>query len=130
MACAALCSPSPKPCEWERCSFGGFGPFVPGFETIPFNDLKALEAAVQDPNVAAYKCEPIQGEAGVIVPVSVALLSACMHICMEKQKKKKEEEEEEEKKEKRHTHIHTHTHSLSLSLSLSSLLFSSLLSPG
>lgn len=42
---------------------------MPGFQTIPFNDLGALEKAVKQSNVAAFKCEPIQGEAGVIVPV-------------------------------------------------------------
>ena len=45
-----------------------FGPFLPGFEVIAFNDLKALELAFQDKNVAAFLFEPIQGEAGVIVP--------------------------------------------------------------
>jgi ornithine--oxo-acid transaminase len=45
-----------------------FGPFTPGFITIPYNDLKALEEALQDPNVAAFLVEPIQGEAGVFVP--------------------------------------------------------------
>ncbi|MDB5203662.1 MAG: ornithine aminotransferase [Ferruginibacter sp.] len=45
-----------------------FGPFIPGFEVIPFNDLTALEKALQDKNVAAFLFEPIQGEAGVIVP--------------------------------------------------------------
>ena len=45
-----------------------FGPFLSGFEVIPFNDLPALEKALQDPNVAAFLFEPIQGEAGVIVP--------------------------------------------------------------
>ncbi|XP_072030431.1 ornithine aminotransferase, mitochondrial-like [Amphiura filiformis] len=49
-------------------SYEGFGPFMPGFEIIPYNDLKALEAAVQDPNVCAFMVEPIQGEAGVVVP--------------------------------------------------------------
>ncbi|KAE9550442.1 hypothetical protein FO519_006357 [Halicephalobus sp. NKZ332] len=49
-------------------SFGGFGPFVPGFETIPYNDLNALEKAISDPNTAAFMVEPIQGEAGVVVP--------------------------------------------------------------
>ena len=46
----------------------GFGPFIPGFEHIPFNDIKALENAFQDKNVAAFLFEPIQGEAGVMVP--------------------------------------------------------------
>ena len=45
-----------------------FGPYLPGFESIPFNDLGALEKAFQDKNVAAFLFEPIQGEAGVIVP--------------------------------------------------------------
>ncbi|VDL84807.1 unnamed protein product [Nippostrongylus brasiliensis] len=49
-------------------SYGGFGPFVPGFETIPYDDLKALEKAISDPNTAAFMVEPIQGEAGVVVP--------------------------------------------------------------
>jgi len=46
----------------------GFGPFVPGFEIIPYNDLKALELAISDKNTAAFMVEPIQGEAGVIIP--------------------------------------------------------------
>jgi ornithine--oxo-acid transaminase len=45
-----------------------YGPFTPGFITIPYNDLKALEDALQDPNVAGFLVEPIQGEAGVFVP--------------------------------------------------------------
>jgi len=46
----------------------GFGPFTPGFEIIPYNDLVALEKALEDPNVAGFLVEPIQGEAGVFVP--------------------------------------------------------------
>jgi len=49
-------------------SYSGFGPFVPGFEKIPYNDLNALEKAISDPNTAAFMVEPIQGEAGVVVP--------------------------------------------------------------
>ncbi len=49
-------------------SYSGFGPFTPGFEKIPYNDIPALEKALQDPNVAAFLVEPIQGEAGVFVP--------------------------------------------------------------
>lgn len=46
----------------------GFGPFVPGYDLIPYNDLEALEHALRDPHVAAFMLEPIQGEAGVVVP--------------------------------------------------------------
>ena len=49
-------------------STGGFGPYTPGFEVIPYNDLNALSAALKDPNVAGFLVEPIQGEAGVNVP--------------------------------------------------------------
>jgi len=45
-----------------------FGPFTPGFIPIPYNDLKALEKALEDKNVAGFLVEPIQGEAGVFVP--------------------------------------------------------------
>lgn len=45
-----------------------FGPFIPGFQVIPYNDSHALEAALQNKNVAAFLFEPIQGEAGVVVP--------------------------------------------------------------
>lgn len=45
-----------------------FGPFTPGFVTIPYNDLDALAKELEDPNVAAFLVEPIQGEAGVFVP--------------------------------------------------------------
>jgi len=46
----------------------GFGPYTPGFITIPYNDLNALAEALNDPNVAGFLVEPIQGEAGVFVP--------------------------------------------------------------
>ena len=45
-----------------------FGPFTHGFEVIPYNDIAALETALQDTNVVAFLVEPIQGEAGVVVP--------------------------------------------------------------
>jgi len=45
-----------------------FGPYLPGFEIIPYNDLPALSVALQDENVAGFLVEPIQGEAGVVVP--------------------------------------------------------------
>lgn len=49
-------------------AFSGFGPYTPGFIKIPYNDINALEKALQDPNVAGLILEPIQGEAGVFVP--------------------------------------------------------------
>lgn len=53
----------------DPSSYEGFGPFMPGFETIPYNDLGALEAKLEsDPNIVAFMVEPIQGEAGVVVP--------------------------------------------------------------
>jgi ornithine--oxo-acid transaminase len=47
---------------------GHYGPYTPGFEIIPYNDTEALKRALEDPNVAAFLVEPIQGEAGVFVP--------------------------------------------------------------
>ena len=52
----------------DPSSTNGFGPFMPGYEIIPYNDLKSLENALKDPNVAGFMVEPIQGEAGVVVP--------------------------------------------------------------
>jgi len=49
-------------------SYEGYGPYLPGFIKIPFNNISALEQALEDPNVAAFMVEPIQGEAGVFVP--------------------------------------------------------------
>ena len=49
-------------------SYDGFGPFTPGFIKIPYNDIPALEKVLEDPNVAGFLVEPIQGEAGVFVP--------------------------------------------------------------
>ncbi len=49
-------------------STGGFGPYMPGYMLVPYNDLAALEEALQDPHVAGFMVEPIQGEAGVVVP--------------------------------------------------------------
>ncbi len=52
----------------DPSSYHNFGPFMPGFENIPYNDIIALERAFQDKNVAAFMVEPIQGEAGVVIP--------------------------------------------------------------
>jgi len=49
-------------------AYKDYGPFTPGFVSIPYNDISALEKALEDPNVAGFLVEPIQGEAGVYVP--------------------------------------------------------------
>lgn len=59
-----------------------YGPFTPGFVTIPYNDLNALEKEVKDPNVAAFLVEPIQGEAGVFVP-DEGYIKKAYDICKE-----------------------------------------------
>ena len=62
---------------------GGFGPYTPGFEIIPYNDIPALEKALEDPNVAGFLVEPIQGEAGVYVPED-GYLKKTSEICKAK----------------------------------------------
>jgi len=62
---------------------GNFGPYTPGFEIIPYNDLKALEKALEDPNVAGFLVEPIQGEAGVFVPDD-GYLAKSSELCKQK----------------------------------------------
>ena len=52
----------------DPTSYEGFGPYMPGYDLIPYNDLESLESELKDPNVAAFMVEPIQGEAGVVVP--------------------------------------------------------------
>ena len=52
----------------DPTSTKGFGPFMPGYEIIPYNDINSLKNVLKDPNVAAFMVEPIQGEAGVVVP--------------------------------------------------------------
>lgn len=52
----------------DPSSYTGFGPFLPGYELVDYNNLTALENAIKDPNTAAFMVEPIQGEAGVVVP--------------------------------------------------------------
>jgi ornithine--oxo-acid transaminase len=52
----------------DPLSYEGFGPYMPGYDLIPYNDLDALENELKDSNVAAFMVEPIQGEAGVVVP--------------------------------------------------------------
>jgi ornithine--oxo-acid transaminase len=64
-------------------SYGDFGPFTPGFELIPYNDLAALEKALEDPNIAGFMVEPIQGEAGVVVP-DEGYLKKASELCKSK----------------------------------------------
>jgi ornithine--oxo-acid transaminase len=64
----------------DPSSYTDFGPFMPGFESVPYNDLKALEEAISDPNVAAFMVEPIQGEAGVIIP-DLGYLKGVRDLC-------------------------------------------------
>ncbi|XP_075222116.1 ornithine aminotransferase, mitochondrial-like isoform X2 [Lycorma delicatula] len=52
----------------DRHMYENFGPFMPNFNLVPYNDLKALEEALKNPNVCAFMVEPLQGEAGVVVP--------------------------------------------------------------
>jgi ornithine--oxo-acid transaminase len=52
----------------DSAAVKNFGPYMPGYQAIPFNDTAALEKSFQDKNVAAFLFEPIQGEAGVVVP--------------------------------------------------------------
>lgn len=52
----------------DPTSYEGFGPYMPGYDLVAYNDLEALEEKLKDPNVCAFMVEPIQGEAGVVVP--------------------------------------------------------------
>ena len=71
----AAVSSSTDPTAYEN-----YGPFVPGFTNIPFDDIAALEKELKDPNVAAFMVEPIQGEAGVVVP-SDGYLTKARELC-------------------------------------------------
>ncbi|MCX8105492.1 MAG: ornithine--oxo-acid transaminase [Ignavibacterium album] len=64
-------------------SYEGYGPFLPGFIKIPFNDIPALEKALEDPDVCAFMVEPIQGEAGVVVP-DQGYLKKAQELCKAK----------------------------------------------
>lgn len=64
-------------------SYKGYGPYTPGFVTIPYNDTDALEKALEDPHVAGFLVEPIQGEAGVFVPDD-GYLEKAFGLCREK----------------------------------------------
>ena len=64
----------------DPLSYKGFGPYMPGYEVIPYNDLESLEHSLKDPNVAAFMVEPIQGEAGVVVPDN-GYLAGIRNLC-------------------------------------------------
>lgn len=64
----------------DPSSYGGFGPFTEGFVKIPYNDVSALEKVITDPDIVGFLLEPIQGEAGVVVPDN-GYLKACYDIC-------------------------------------------------
>lgn len=64
----------------DPSSYKGFGPYMPGYSLIPYNDLEALENELKDKNVAAFMVEPIQGEAGVVVP-DEGYLSGVRELC-------------------------------------------------
>jgi ornithine--oxo-acid transaminase len=64
-------------------SYNDYGPYTPGFINIPYNDIKALKLALEDPNVAGFLVEPIQAEAGVYVPED-GFLQKAYQLCKEK----------------------------------------------
>lgn len=67
----------------DPASYRDYGPFLPGFEIIPYNDLPALAKALEDPKVAGFMVEPVQGEAGVVVP-DEGYLKKAFDMCREK----------------------------------------------
>lgn len=64
----------------DKDSTGGFGPFVPGYQVVPYDDLEALAEALANPHVCGFLVEPIQGEAGVVVP-SEGYLAGAASLC-------------------------------------------------
>ena len=67
----------------DPSAYEDYGPYLPGFEIVKYNDLKALEKALEDPNVAGFMVEPIQGEAGVMVPDD-GYLKKAYNLCKSK----------------------------------------------
>ena len=66
----------------DPLSYKNFGPYMPGFELVAYNDIASLEKALQNPAVAAFMVEPIQGEAGVVVPDD-GYLAKVKELCSE-----------------------------------------------
>ena len=67
----------------DPSAYSDYGPYLPGFEIVKYNDLTALEAALEDPNVAGFMVEPIQGEAGVMIP-DEGYLKKAFELCQSK----------------------------------------------
>ena len=67
----------------DPSAYKDYGPYLPGFEIVKYNDLEALEKALEDPNVAGFMVEPIQGEAGVMVP-DEGYLKKAFELCKKK----------------------------------------------
>lgn len=68
----------------DPSAYADFGPYTPGFIKVPYNDAEAVRQAVQDPTVVGFLVEPIQGEAGVVVPDD-GYLRTCQTLCREHQ---------------------------------------------
>uniref|UniRef100_A0A2S2NUQ7 Ornithine aminotransferase n=1 Tax=Schizaphis graminum TaxID=13262 RepID=A0A2S2NUQ7_SCHGA len=64
----------------DPTSFDEFGPHVPGYQIVPYDDLGKLEQALRNPNVCAFMVEPLQGEAGAVVP-SLGYLKGVRELC-------------------------------------------------
>ncbi|CAI6353298.1 unnamed protein product [Macrosiphum euphorbiae] len=71
----AAISASTDPTSWNE-----FGPFVPGYQIVPYDDLEQLEKALKNPNVCAFMVEPLQGEAGAVVP-TLGYLKGVRELC-------------------------------------------------
>lgn len=66
----------------DPSSYKDFGPYSPGFEIVAYNNIESLKNALKDPHVAGFLIEPIQGEAGVVVPDD-GYLSTAAQLCKE-----------------------------------------------
>ena len=64
----------------DPASYKDFGPYMPGYDIIPYNDLESLEVKLKNPHTAAFMVEPVQGEAGIIVP-DEGYLTGVRYLC-------------------------------------------------
>ena len=76
----------------DPSSYADFGPYTPGFIKIPYNNVDALAEALKDPDAVGFLVEPIQGEAGVVVPDD-GYLRACYDLCHQKKDVYKRQEQ-------------------------------------